>query len=279
MHPRVMLFSLRPLRPLREALCLYALALLLLLPLSAVSATGTFSNPAGITINDSTNPPTIATPYPSSIIVTGLAGQVIAKVTVQLTDFSHTFPDDVDIVLVGPQGQNSVVLANIGGGSPGASNVTLVLDDDAASGLPLTGPLVSGTFKPTRRLADFDFSFPAPAPAVPGPAALSVVNGSDPNGTWNLFIVDDANPDSGSISGGWSLTLTTTPAFLSIEQAGPDVVLSWSGAATNFTLQTTPNLSEPITWTNATPDPVLVSGRFMVTNSAAEPTRFYRLIK
>ena len=43
----------------------------------------TFSNTNAIVINDSASPPTKATPYPSPIQVTGLAGTVVSKVTVQ----------------------------------------------------------------------------------------------------------------------------------------------------------------------------------------------------
>ena len=35
------------------------------------------------------------------------------------------------------------------------------------------------------------------------------MNGSNPNGTWSLFIQDDWVFDSGVISNGWVLTLTT----------------------------------------------------------------------
>jgi len=235
-----------------------------------------FSNPAPITINDSTNPPTKATPYPSTIPVTGLSG-VVAKITVQLNNFSHAFPDDVDIVLVGPEGQNAVVMSNVGGGHPGAANINLILDDSASSGVPLYGPLVSGTFKPTKRLSSFGFPFPSPAPASPGGASLAVFNGSNPNGTWSLFIVDDANPDTGTISGGWSLTITTVPILLSITQLDTNVVISWTNLLSAFTLQTTPNPST--TWTNALPLPTLVSGQYFVTNRIAGPMRLYRLAR
>jgi uncharacterized repeat protein (TIGR01451 family) len=38
---------------------------------------------------------------------------------------------------------------------------------------------------------------------------LAAMNGSNPNGTWSLFIQDDRTIDSGVISNGWVLTLTT----------------------------------------------------------------------
>ena len=75
----------------------------------------TFSNTNSITINDSNNPPTIATPYPSTITVAGLAGQVITNLTVTLSNFSHTFPSDVSILLVGPQGEVCVLMSDVGG--------------------------------------------------------------------------------------------------------------------------------------------------------------------
>jgi len=94
------------------------------------------------------------------------------------------------------------------GGTLDLVNVTLTLDDAAASLLPDGGQIVSGTFKP----ADFEpgDTFPAPAPAGPYPAALSGFNGTNPNGTWSLYVVDDAVGDVGNISGGWSLTIDSS---------------------------------------------------------------------
>ena len=61
--------------------------------------TTTFSNPALITINDA-GP---AVPYPSNITVAGVTNPV-TKVTVTITGFNHTFPSDVDMLLVGRPG-------------------------------------------------------------------------------------------------------------------------------------------------------------------------------
>jgi hypothetical protein len=75
-----------------------------------------------------------ASPYPSTITVAGLSGTV-TKVTVTLTNFSHTFPDDVDILLVGPTGANAIIMSDVGGAT-GVTNLTLTLDDAAATSLP-----------------------------------------------------------------------------------------------------------------------------------------------
>src|SRR5882724_4941326 len=159
----------------------------------------TFSNPAPITIDDNA----AATPYPSTITVAGLSG-VTNKVTVTLTNINHTFPDDIDILLVGPTGQKTILMSDAGN-TLDLVNVTLTFDDIAASFLPDNAQIVSGTFKP----ADFEAgdTFPAPAPAGPYPAALSGFNGTNPNGTWSLYVVDDAVGDVGNISGGGRLTI------------------------------------------------------------------------
>ncbi|MFM6671066.1 MAG: S8 family serine peptidase, partial [Dolichospermum sp.] len=56
-----------------------------------------FSNPNPITIPDSGT----STPYPSTINVSGLSGN-INSLKVTLTNLSHTWPDDIDVLLVGP---------------------------------------------------------------------------------------------------------------------------------------------------------------------------------
>jgi extracellular elastinolytic metalloproteinase len=146
-----------------------------------------------------------SSPYPSTLEVSGLHGTV-SKVTVRLYDLSHTFPGDIDVLLVGPGGQRMVLMSDAGGGTD-VVNVDVSFDDDAPTLLP--APLVSGTFRPTNLGTAVDV-FPAPAPAAPHGAALSVFNGTDPNGAWSLYVVDDTGQDSGNIVGGWTITITTT---------------------------------------------------------------------
>lgn len=159
-----------------------------------------FANAAAITINDNTS----GSPYPSDIAVSGLTGTV-TKVTVDLTGITHTFPDDIDILLVSPGGQNALIMSDVGG-SGDIVSVNLTLDDAAATALGDGTQIVSGTFQPANFETD---TFPAPAPAPAGGSALSVFNGSAPNGTWSLYLVDDAGIDTGSINGGWALHITT----------------------------------------------------------------------
>ena len=122
-----------------------------------------------------------------------------------LTGISHTYPDDLDVLLVGPGGQKVILMSDSGGGAD-LNNVTLTFDDAAASNLADSTAILSGTFKPTN-FATGD-SFPAPAPAGPYGTAVSTFSGLDPNGTWSLYVLDDAAIDSGSIAGGRSLKFT-----------------------------------------------------------------------
>ncbi len=148
----------------------------------------------------------MANPYPSTIRISGVTAAVF-QVTVILSNLTHAFPDDLDILLVGPSGQKSMLISDVGGGFA-ISNVTLTLDDNAASSLPATGQLSSGTFRP----ANFDPqspAFPAPAPAGPYSTALSAFKGTDPNGVWSLYVLTEAAHNSGLIAGGWGLTIST----------------------------------------------------------------------
>ena len=179
-----------------------------------------FSNTAPIVINDSTNPPTKATPYPSTITISSFAGTV-SKVTARLSYLYHTFPDDIDAMLVSPLGQNSLLMSDCGGRN-GVNGVQLTFDDDAASNLGDTNQITSGSYKPTN-FTDGPVTtdpFPGPAPAGPYATSLSVFKGINPNGIWSLYIVDDSSLDSGSITNGWSLTfLTSTPVAPSADLA------------------------------------------------------------
>ncbi|MGZ8709089.1 MAG: M36 family metallopeptidase, partial [Thermoanaerobaculia bacterium] len=164
------------------------------------------SNPASISIPNSG----AGTPYPSPIVVSGVTGTV-AKVTATIHSLSHTFPGDLDVLLVGPGGQKVMLMSDVGGGTD-AVNVTVTFDDTAP---PIGTAVVNGTFRPTN--SGTTDPMPAPAPAGPYGAVLSAFNGANPNGTWQLFVVDDAGGDLGAFAGGWSLTITTASPVCVVE--------------------------------------------------------------
>ncbi len=148
----------------------------------------------------------IASPYPSTISISGMTAAVF-QVRVSLTNLTHSYADDVDILLVGPNGRAVMLMSDCGGDFP-LNGSSLTFDDGATNPLPDSTLVASGTYRPTgyEPLSDL---FPTPAPSGPYDTNLAVFNGIDPNGPWSLYIMDDADKDSGVLSGGWALTLST----------------------------------------------------------------------
>ena len=173
--------------------------------------------------------------YPSNLSVSGLIGSV-ASATVILNNFSHTAPEDVDLLLVAPGGRSVVLMSDVGGSVP-VNGLSLTFDDNAPSSLPSVGPLITGTFKPTN-IGPGD-PFPAPAPATPPTGdTLSVLNGINPNGTWSLYVVDDNGNNAGSISGGWSIALTTSATACSLNLFPGLLVFPITGGSGSFDINT-----------------------------------------
>ncbi|HEX8069200.1 MAG TPA: M36 family metallopeptidase [Pyrinomonadaceae bacterium] len=215
----------------------------------------TFSNATAVVIpgtGTGTTTGAPANPYPSNITVANFNAPV-TKVTVTLANMNHTFPGDVDVLLVGPTGRKFVLVSDVLD-TRDWTGQTYTFDDDASGTLPASATTVppTGTYRPTNFEATD--AFPAPAPATPylSPAPVgtdtlaSAFAGQNPNGTWSLYVVDDASTDAGNFNGGWSLTLTSSsyqctaacnftsqPANISVNNdAGA------CGALVNFTLPT-----------------------------------------
>ena len=167
------------------------------------TATGPYILPAP---GAGTTPATIGTAsvYPITFDVAGLTGPT-TDVNLTFTNLSHTFPDDLDMLLVDPTGVPVLFWSDAGGGTDIVAG-TVTIDDQAAIALPDSTAITSGSYQPANYLTGDTFAAPAPA----GPyslVALSSFNGLSPNGTWSLYITDDAGGDAGSLD---SVTLSVT---------------------------------------------------------------------
>ena len=145
-----------------------------------------------------------ANPYPSAIAVSGFDNGVITDVNLIFTDLTHGHYDDLDILLSTNDGRQAHVMSDVADLPDVADeDIDLILDDEAAAALPGDNEyLRSGTFRPTN-IARFDDSFAAPAPTPNGNVALSVFDGANPNGTWNLWVMDTGGGDYGDL-GAWA---------------------------------------------------------------------------
>ncbi len=199
-------------------------------------------NTAVLSINDTAsqirNPNAIAllsgasaNPYPSTINVTGGPANV-GSVRVTLYDLSHSLPDNIDVLLVGPNGAKYVLFADSGGSLP--VNATLTFSDVSGAVLQDAGQLATGEFKPTTYETPIS-NFPSPAPLAPyvepgsslsrpaGQTLAGNFGNQNGNGVWSLFVRDDnaALPPGtavGQIAGGWGLELiasSVTPVTIS----------------------------------------------------------------
>jgi subtilisin-like proprotein convertase family protein len=225
-----------------------------LLATVAPAQAATFSNTAPITTTlpacAAGSPTQPSTPYPSNITVSGLAGTT-ADVNVTLKGMNN-FEGDFEVLLVGPAGGSQNLLLLSDAGSTDVSNFTLTLDDAAGSRLPQGGSWGPSpvTAKPTdyaEITGDTTDAFPAPAPSTfnrPAPAGSSTLasafNGGNPNGTWSLYVVTDAcDIPAETITGGWSLDITTTSGAATTTAVTSSANPSATGQSVAFTATVT----------------------------------------
>ena len=183
-------------------------ALVFVVPDNATAqAVNTFSNGEPILIND-TAP---ATPYPSTIAVSGLTGAVV-KVRVTLHNLTHAFGADISAWLVAPNGRTMLLL----GRAPGATSQHYVVAGRLRAHARLTrrsrrvpscragtAPVSGRSRHSTSRRQRSTMS----------QLTLSGFNGEAPslNGNWSLYVRDHAPGLIGTIANGWSLTFYIQP--------------------------------------------------------------------
>jgi hypothetical protein len=165
------------------------------------------------------------------------------------------------------------------------SGLTFTLSDKASYPLPAGSPLLAGTFRPADYAPNHTdplYAFPSPASAAPFSTTLGTFDGLSPNGTWSLYISDGASGDSGQISGGWSLAITTVsppPTTTSIRMTNlQSALLMVTGSAgVTYAIQASTNL---INWTQIATAIAGTNGVFTFTdsNSISFKSRFYRVV-
>jgi subtilisin-like proprotein convertase family protein/subtilisin family serine protease len=133
----------------------------------------------GQVINDNT---TVTSPLT-------IAGQSLSITDVNVSvNIVHSYNGDLVVTLIAPNGTRFTLVNRLGGSADG---MNLTFDDQAAQGvsaMPTSSALGVQTIGSYR-------------PAV----SLTALNGTSPNGTWQLEVSDVATGDTGSIAG-WSIS-------------------------------------------------------------------------
>ena len=175
-------------------------------------------NPAAFTIPE--NGP--ASSYPSLISVFAVGG-LVNDVNVRIFDLSHSFLDDLDILVEGPtDDETATVLMSDVCGDTEVVAADFTFNDGAANSLPNTGPCLPGTYRPTNIAVGDVFPPSVLLPPEPYSATLAdAFNGINPIGLWSLFVADDLVGDAGEVQGGWSVALYLGPYDILIPGSGP----------------------------------------------------------
>lgn len=149
----------------------------------------------------------------------GLHGKVVG-LSVTIDGLTHGFPNDLDMLLVGPDGQHNLEFMSDTGGSVLSSGWSFSFGDDGATHMTT---LAEGTFLPTDNGSQEDASaWGLAIPVVNHPSSAtfaSAFGGIDGNGEWSLYSHDDTFQDGGLIHH-WKVTVETDN--FSADLAGTD---------------------------------------------------------
>jgi hypothetical protein len=96
-----------------------------------------------------------ATRYPDVIDVRAPRDSRIIDIDLHLYGFAHAMPEDLDILLVAPNGQTALVMSDAGTAAI-TRPIDVTLDDDAKRRLPRDGPIGGGRYRP----ANYDDAAP-----------------------------------------------------------------------------------------------------------------------
>ncbi|MBV9301507.1 MAG: choice-of-anchor D domain-containing protein [Acidobacteriaceae bacterium] len=203
-------------------------------PTTNTAGTGLYCNPGGVNISSSNGGNNIpASPYPTRINVTNLAGTV-NTVGVHLNNFSDGEPYGTVMLLEGPTSTNIVFYNDAGSESTGFSGLNLTLADSGSSQLPAdpNNPTTNTTYSPASYQGLPPPVFPAPGPSGISQAApagsqtfSSAFQNINPLGYWTLYVYDRFGDEALSINN-WCLNFT---------ENAPVIAASMTNNPTNFT--------------------------------------------
>lgn len=200
---------------------------------AGADSTKTVKNTTPISIPDAGN----ANPFPSTINVSNV-GTELTGLKVVLRNVNHSCTKDLDVLLVGPDGTETVLFSD--NGQPaitfdGCTNLvkdSVTIDDtcpDFSNAMPggegsTAGICVRPSDNDSLGHQPDDWgSVGASAQAL----NLSTFAGKNPNGAWKLYVNDDSTGDSGSI-GSWELQITTSNGA---PTANPQVITAYKGTS------------------------------------------------
>jgi uncharacterized repeat protein (TIGR01451 family) len=191
----------------------------------------------------------------------------VTGVSATISNFGHTYPEDVALVLKSPTGADTVLM-NGCGLDFGVNGLNLTFSQNASSPLPQSSALTSGTYLPTS-YATVILPETNGAPVPPYPVTMTNFYGQSPNGAWALYAADENQQDSGYISNGWSLTFITGLPVEDDSDLELAMTLSPSAATLNNPLTYTISVTNygPSIATNVIITDTLPGGATYVSNS------------
>jgi len=200
-------------------------------------------------------------PYPSVIYVgdgtsgSPSIGNSVETVSVELTNFSSSNTNELQMLLVSPDGGHALEFWGYAG--VGATNGTgnITLKDGVTGQLPTSFPggtaISPGTYLPSVFLNDDLFTVPpAPSPQPPasfglaGPISsqtfLSSFTGATADGAWSLFVWNEGATVTTSAAGGWCIDITpATGVATTVSLASNPTQFATQGNPVTFTATVT----------------------------------------
>lgn len=156
-----------------------------------------------------------ANKYPSTIEVEGLDGTVTG-VTAEVIALGSGRPEDIDMVLENPDGEVTMLMSDACG-HPVAGMLNDDIKFDDAAPIFLSQIDCAGnqrmTVKPTNyfNFGEGDEMSLEGGPQGPYLNTMAALTGGEPEGEWNLYVLDDHDEVVGFEVAGWRLSLAVEP--------------------------------------------------------------------